>query len=142
MKTQDLPAGDEVVGPYPVREVYGHEINRANQMLVVSAGSEGAGNAAHDYWINDTYGLDSDGCPSAKVHIHFQEGPIAEAGLNGITNETLLAVLIDRMKSFQAGPYSCRENAIALTHMEDAMHWLHHRTHNRVHRGVEGTSKV
>lgn len=29
----------------------------------------------------------------------------------------------------------------ALTHLEDAMHWLQHRTRERVARGVEGTNQ-
>jgi hypothetical protein len=74
--------------------------------------------------------------------IHFQEGPVQEAGLNGISNEALLAVVEDRLKGFQSGKFSCRENALALTHLQEAMHWLHHRTHERMQRGVEGTLTV
>lgn len=43
------------------------------------------------------------------------------------------------MRSFQAGPYSNRANAIALTHMEEALMWLQQRTRERIKRGVEGT---
>lgn len=71
--------------------------------------------------------------------IGFQNGPIKESGVNGITQEALLAVVIDRLRSFQSGPYSCRENAIALTHCEDALMWLQRRTSARIKRGVEGT---
>ena len=56
--------------------------------------------------------------------------------------ETLLAVLIDRLQAFQTGPYACRENALALTHLQDAQHWLQHRTRARMARGVEGTQVV
>jgi len=45
------------------------------------------------------------------------------------------------LRSFQAGPYACRENALALTKIEEAMHWLNHRTAERQARGVEGTSE-
>jgi hypothetical protein len=74
--------------------------------------------------------------------IHFQEGPIAEVGTNGLTHESLLAIVIDRLQAFQKGPFACRENALALTKIEEAMHWLHHRTAARVARGVEGTHTV
>lgn len=37
---------------------------------------------------------------------------IAEVGTNGITHEALLAVLIDRLQSFQRGEYSCCDLAI------------------------------
>ncbi|KVR99176.1 hypothetical protein WK29_30460 [Burkholderia vietnamiensis] len=69
----------------------------------------------------------------------FQNGPIAEAGVNGITQEVLLAIVADRLRSFQAGPYACRENALALTKIEEAQHWLQQRTIARMRRGVEGT---
>ena len=74
--------------------------------------------------------------------ITFQEGPIAEYGVNGISNEALLAIIEDRLAGFQAGPFACRENALALTKIQEAMHWLHHRTRERVTRGVEGTHSV
>ncbi len=71
--------------------------------------------------------------------ISFQNGPIKEVGVNGVTHEALLAILIDRLRSFQAGPYSNRANAIALTKMEEALMWLQQRTRERIKRGVEGT---
>lgn len=77
-----------------------------------------------------------------KQVIRFQQGPIAEAGVNGISNEALLAIVEDRLLQFNVGPYRCRENALALTHLQEAMHWLHHRTRERTAREVEGTSNV
>lgn len=58
---------------------------------------------------------------------------------NGLTNEVLLAVLIDRMRGFQSGPYNCRENALALTKLQEALFWLAERAREREQRGVEGT---
>src|SRR4030095_3387233 len=72
--------------------------------------------------------------------ICFQNGPIQEAGVNGISQEALLAIVIDRLRSFQAGPYACRENALALTYIENGLMWLQKRTRERAARGVEGTS--
>lgn len=74
------------------------------------------------------------------AEIRFQNGPVGEAGVNGVTDAQLLAVLIDRLQGFQRGPYACRENALTLTKLEEAMHWIHHRTMARSRRGVEGTS--
>ena len=59
--------------------------------------------------------------------------------MNGITHEALLAVVADRLRSFQKGPYSCKANECALTHIEEAQHWLQQRTLERMRRGVEGT---
>lgn len=77
--------------------------------------------------------------PEDSQWVMFQNGPIKEFGVNGITQEALLAIVIDRLRSFQAGPFSCRENAIALTHIEEALMWLQRRTVARIKRGVEGT---
>lgn len=56
---------------------------------------------------------------------------------DGTTNEEVLAMLIDRLNYLQ-GKFPCRENAIAITHIETALLWLNHRTANRKARGVEG----
>ena len=74
--------------------------------------------------------------------ISFQNGPIGEVGVNGVSNEALLAVVEDRLLGFQSGPYACRDNAVALTKIQEAMMWLQKRTHERMARGVEGTHKV
>jgi hypothetical protein len=76
------------------------------------------------------------------LEVSFQNGPLNEAGINGTTNEHLLAILIDRMRAFQSGPFTCRENALALTKLEEAVMWLNQRTANREAHGVEGTHEV
>lgn len=58
---------------------------------------------------------------------------------NGITHEVLIAVILDRLRCYQKSEFSCRENALAITHLEEALHWLHHRTSDRVYRNVEGS---
>jgi len=83
------------------------------------------------------------GCaPAEHSTVLFQNGPIKEFGVNGITQEALLAILIHRLECFQAGPFRCRENAIALTHLEEALMWLQRRTVARIKRNVEGTHQV
>ena len=74
--------------------------------------------------------------------IKFQEGPIKENSVNGIHNEDLIAIVIHRLRGFQSGKFACRQNAIALTKLEEALHWLNDRTQERVRRGVEGTSVI
>ncbi len=114
------------------------EGDSVNHQLFVSVMDEpGAGGACHKYFISIPSTVD--GLPETGTHIDFQNGPIKEAGVNGLTQESLLAVVIDRLRSFQGGPFSCRENAIALTHCEDALMWLQRRTRARIARGVEGT---
>ena len=55
---------------------------------------------------------------------------------DGLTNEEVLEVLIDRMKYLQ-GKLACRENAIVITKLEESLMWLESRTKKRVEQGVE-----
>lgn len=73
--------------------------------------------------------------------IHFQEGPIKECGVNGVMSEDLIAMVICRLEHFQKSEFSCRENALAITKLEEALLWLRKRTMGREQRGVEGTHK-
>jgi hypothetical protein len=93
----------------------------------------GAGGANHRYEISDfdTKGNPSEGGPDgyttsySKLVLLFPNGPIAEAGVNGVTQEVLLAIIADRLRSFQAGPYARKENACALTKIEEGeLHFL------------------
>lgn len=60
-------------------------------------------------------------------------------GHDGTTNEEVLLMLIDRISYLQS-KVSCRENALVITKLEEALMWLNYRTGNRVARGVEGTN--
>lgn len=81
-------------------------------------------------------------CVGDFIELHFQDGMPAEYGDNGTTNEEIIQLLIERIKSLnemQGGKFACRENALAITKLEEALHWLHHRSADRRRRGVEGT---
>ena len=127
-----------------------HVVNPANDRLTITVEDEpGQGNACHLYMIRgfDTPTNPSDpftlrhGGPAHHATILFQNGPIAEGGVgvNGVTHEALLAILIDRLEGFQAGRYACAENHDALSALKDAMQRLQSRTKARMARGVEGT---
>lgn len=116
------------------RRVTAHIVNPLNDRInILVVDKPGAGGANHKYQIE---------FPHAKydVMISFQNGPIAEAGVNGVTHEALLAIVLDRLECFQKGQYACRENAIAFTKIEEALLWLQRRTMKRMARGVEGKS--
>lgn len=127
-----------------MRTINSHKVNPANDTLSIAVTDEpGAGGANHRYSIT---GFDATNNPSRAegdfrtgASVLFQNGPIAENSVNGLTQEVLLAIIIDRLQSFQKGPYACRENALALTKLEEAKHWLFSRTLERMQRGVEGT---
>jgi len=123
----------------PVPAVRVVSIGTRQYTQVVCLDQPGAGGACHEYVVSAAE-CDPAGAPFATVH--FQNGPIKESGVNGCHNEDLMAIVIDRLRHFQAGEFNCRENALALTHMEEALHWLRHRTAARVARGVEGTHEV
>lgn len=72
----------------------------------------------------------------------FQSGPIPEVGINGLTNEVLLAVVLDRLEGFQSGPYACTDNENARWYVAMALATLHRRTKERIARGVEGSMQV
>lgn len=122
-----------------MRQLNDHKVNPANDTLLVEVLDEpGQGGACHEYSITTPP-------PSGvQMRISFQNGPINADGngVNGVTHEALLAILADRLRSFQKGPYSCKANACALTHIEEAQHWLQQRTIERMRRGVEGTHTV
>ena len=126
-----------------MRELTSHKVNGLNESLHIQVMDEpGQGGACHVYDIVtvEQTGADDDG---GEIHcaILFQNGPISESGVNGISNEALLAIVEDRLIGFQSGQFACRENAIALTKIQESMMWLQKRTLDRMRRGVEGTNQ-
>ena len=95
--------------------------------------SRGVGGASHRYVT--MAGPVQLGC------IKFQEGPILESGVNGLAQEDLLAIVIDRLQGFQSGDFACGENGRALEALEMALGWLRQRTADRRTRGVEGINE-
>ena len=70
--------------------------------------------------------------------VAFQFDTIPTVGVQGWTNKALLAVILDRLRCFQASPYQCVENAEAILHVVEAIAALERRTVDRRARGVEG----
>lgn len=107
---------------------------------VYSNDEKGEGGAKHYYTIvsNETHNVNE--TPKVFANIQFQNGAILESGINGCQNEDLIEVVLDRLRDFQNGKFPCRENAIAITKLEEALMWLDKRTLDRKERGVEGIS--
>jgi|SRR3972149_3509180 len=75
------------------------------------------------------------------LHIKWQSGPLP-LGQNGAFVETVLEAARQRLEFFQTAcdrKFACRENALAITKIEEALHWLNHRTERRTVAGIEGT---
>ncbi len=123
-----------------MRELTSHKINECNDAITIKVLDEpGQGGACHNYQVSWPFKHPNGREMVADQTIMFQNGPIKEVGTNGITQEVLLAILIDRLEHFQRGPYACAENAEALMNLFSAQTALHSRTKARVVRGVEGT---
>jgi hypothetical protein len=116
-----------------------HDGHGLTESIRIEADGPGSGNASHYYtaWVS---GPTHDDTPTLAAYVRFQEGPRnVEGSVPGITEGVLYAILIDRLRAFQAGPYACRENAIQLTHLEEALMWAKERAHARARRGVLGS---
>lgn len=100
--------------------------------------SPGAGGACHKYEIALDGAKAGGPASDLKVRLLFQNGAIREAGVNGLSNEGLLACVLDRLLAFQAGPYPCQENQEAAAHVKIALDALQARTARRQAAGIEG----
>lgn len=122
-----------------MRDITDHIVpgDSANSQLKITVADEpGPGGACHEYVIAH---LQPSGEERVLCRLSFQNGPIKSAGVNGITQEVLLAVVIDRLKGFQSGQYACSDNSDAATLTITALHALQRRTRDRIRRQVEGT---
>lgn len=130
------------------REILTHRTGSAlNATLILEAIDDPAppekGGANHEYLIT-TPGV-VEGEPTSEVlFINFQNGTLPESDgtPNGVSCEALIAINIDRLESFQAGPFACQDNADALEHLRLALHCLARRTKDRQDRSVEGKHEV
>ena len=109
-----------------------------HRFTTVHAGDEKThGGASHQYYISPKDIGDND-VVGEFGNVQFQKGPVAEEGVNGCFMEDLLSIVVDRLEGFQSGDFACRENALALTKIQEALHWMNHRTSDRIEREVEG----
>jgi hypothetical protein len=121
-----------------------------NSLRVYAEDRPGPGGANHLYrivgfntWTNPSCPFTKRyGSPSDHATILFQNGPIKEVGMNGLTHEALIEILIDRLEAFQEGPYACFENEMALRGLELALDALQARTRKRIEEGTEGTHEL
>ena len=95
---------------------------------------------------------DSDGNPAGGhvdgtgFHIVWQNGPLGSGEdrqpASGAFVEDVLIALLERMRWYQEGKFACRENALTVTKLEEAAHWMQHRREDRDRRGVLGEHSV
>jgi hypothetical protein len=117
------------------KELTLHRLDAAEPLRVIAADEPGFGGAHHAYVVD----WPTEPPPGrAGITIKFQNGPVPDKGHNGLTIEALIAICIDRLECFQAGPYPNQFNAAAEKHLRHALSELHQRTWERKKRGVEG----
>ena len=89
---------------------------------------------------NTTYTLNSFKAEGPEQRVVFYK--LNEDGTfeHGTTLEEMLRVSIERLQELNER-FSSRENALAITKMQEALMWLNERTRDRKARGVEGQHK-
>ena len=106
--------------------------------------------------IDGRHEVDAGGLPFGGVtsgtglEIKWQKGPLIDvSGVrqdpNGAFVEGVINAAIDRIQWYQVvseGRFRCRQNSLAITKLEEALHWLNDRTLERQQRGVEGTHEA
>lgn len=75
------------------------------------------------------------------VSFTIQSDPVGEVGVNGCQASDMLEYVKCLFQSLN-NSYPCRENALTITKIEEALHWQDARTKNRIKRNVEGKSAL
>lgn len=107
-------------------------------------------NAIKDCTMNND--VDENGNPAGGyvrgvgLVLDWQNGPLGRDAErkepNGAFVETVISAVKQRIEFYQeasGGKFKCRENAMAITKLDEALLWLNKRTLDRENRKVEGT---
>ena len=91
------------------REICDHKCGVLNEALRVTASDDvGPGGANHMYAIGIPAKEGPEGYKS--LAIRFQKGGCHEAGINGVSDEVLMVIVMDRLRGFQRGPAGPRHD--------------------------------
>ncbi len=123
-----------------MRELTSHVVNGTNNPLKIEVVDDAdfLGNECIDYrfCLRNQQG---EGYDLGQLKLHF--GQSGGAGINGVTNEGLLAVVEDRLLCLQAGTFATHERGIALMKVQEALMWLHKWTRDQMERDAKGANK-
>lgn len=75
------------------------------------------------------------------ISFKIQNGPIKEKGKNGCQIDTIITAAKMMLEGLNKN-FPCRENAIAITKLDEALLWLDKRRKDREARNVEGTNQI
>jgi hypothetical protein len=119
------------------RSIHDHEINPLNKALLITT------LAPYIYSVIDKPSGGEDLNKIIRFHIgplQYDQGQITKKGqISGITNEALVAVVLDRMRELQKTAFSCDENNSVILHLQQALSDMASRTMRRTKNGTEGT---
>ena len=112
---------------------------KLNKVYAVDEKGNGGANHRYEIYTDDIVAEVED--PMAVIQ--FQNGARKlPDSIHGVLDTDLLEIVRDRLKGFQQGEFATRENACALTHIEEALMWMNRRVEDRIERNVLGTDKV
>ena len=89
---------------------------------------------------NEEYHIDISDEANA-ITFYIQNGPIKENGVNGCQVDTVIETAKLIVENLNKN-FPCRENALAITKLDEALMWLRERKRDRETRGVEGYNKA
>lgn len=75
------------------------------------------------------------------ISFRVQNGPIKEVGVNGCQVDTIIEAAKMIVEGLNKN-FPCRENAMVITKLDEALMWSDARKKNRIAREVEGYNKV
>lgn len=119
-----------------------HDGHGLNETITLKADPPGPGGASHRYMAAIRVEPEIPGNTEdvRVLDMQFQCGPRHEpASTPGVTEAVLYAILLDRLRAFQAGPYACPENEEQIRYLEAALAATKKRADDRAARGVLGT---
>ena len=91
----------------------------------------------HSYELDCVPSDDAPLCRAPQA-IDFMKRIDGKMVMCGTTNEEVLAMMINRLEYLQQ-KLPCKENALVLIKLQEALMWLNARTKKRVEQGVETT---
>ena len=75
-----------------------------------------------------------------SISFTLQSQPIKECGINGCQVDELIEAAKLILVGLNA-KFPCRQNSLAITKLDEALHWLTDRRNDRERRGVEGMNE-
>lgn len=109
----------------PRREVKGHEVKgEPVQIRILALDHPDHSGASHQYRFER-----DDGAQVGNITFHTGEiEPHIGKDVNGVTMESLIVMMIDRLKGFQKGDNPHKQNEMARKRLEEALQALQVRT--------------